>query len=89
MCRSFNVNFLTIRLWSSIWLLLMALVTTALEGAFLLKYITRFTEDIFSTLISVIFIGESVKFIKYVSCFNCKSILISINTFVYYLYCRH
>jgi hypothetical protein len=41
----------------------MALTTAALHGAAALKYVTRFTEDIFSTLISIIFIAECVKFI--------------------------
>lgn len=34
------------------------------EGSFLVAHVTPFTEDIFAALISIIFIAESVKFVK-------------------------
>lgn len=37
------------------------------EGSFLIGYVTSFTEDIFSTLIALIFIVESLKFMYKVS----------------------
>ncbi|CEF71608.1 Anion exchange protein family and Bicarbonate transporter, eukaryotic family and Bicarbonate transporter, C-terminal domain and Band 3 cytoplasmic domain and Phosphotransferase/anion transporter domain-containing protein [Strongyloides ratti] len=50
-CQNFHLDFLTIRLIT--------------DGSRLLKYVTRYTEDIFATLISFIFITESLKFIKH------------------------
>lgn len=38
----------------------------ALEGCFLVRYFTRFTEEIFACLISVIFIYEAINFLKQV-----------------------
>lgn len=35
----------------------------AVDGSRLLAYVTRFTEDIFATLISAIFIAESLHFV--------------------------
>lgn len=60
-------NFLTIRLYAGMWLLLIAVITVAFEGSSLLVYVTRFTEDIFAVLISAIFVAESLKFVTHVS----------------------
>ena len=50
----------------------------ALEGCFLIKYFTRFTEDIFELLISAIFIYEPIALLYKVS----------ILFLVYLVYCR-
>lgn len=42
-------------------------VVIGLEGSFLVKHITRFTEEIFTIVISLIFIYEVVKKMKAVS----------------------
>lgn len=57
------MDFLVIRLYAGIWILLIAIVISSVDGAKLLKYVTRFTEDIFSSLISAIFISESFNFV--------------------------
>lgn len=54
---------MVVRVWASIWVLILALVTVMLEASFLVRYVTRFTEDIFATLISLIFCYESLKFV--------------------------
>ena len=38
----------------------------ALEGCFLVRYFTRFTEEIFACLISAIFIYEAIHFLELV-----------------------
>jgi hypothetical protein len=82
LCNILDIDFLTIRLWAGVWLLLMALVTVAFHSSFLLKYVTRFTEDIFATLISIIFIAESIKFLNKVSVNNdfTKCIYLDVHT---------
>lgn len=52
-------------------------MTVALEGSRLLVYVTRFTEDIFATLISAIFVAESFEFVYRVS----GGRLVSLQTF--------
>uniref|UniRef100_A0A0N5CFI4 Anion exchange protein n=1 Tax=Strongyloides papillosus TaxID=174720 RepID=A0A0N5CFI4_STREA len=64
-CESYNLDFLTIRLITGVFIFLISLILVALDGSRLLKYVTRYTEDIFATLISFIFITESIKFIKH------------------------
>ena len=41
----------------------------ALEGCFLVRYFTRFTEEIFACLISAIFIYEAIHFLEEVCLF--------------------
>jgi hypothetical protein len=50
-----------------VWMLIMATLLVAFDGACLMKYVTKFTMDIFASLISIIFIVESGKFIVHVS----------------------
>lgn len=48
-----------------VWILVIALVFVATEAAFLVKYVSRFTQEIFAFLISLIFIYETfAKLIK-------------------------
>ncbi|VDN53128.1 unnamed protein product [Dracunculus medinensis] len=63
LCESLNLDFFTVRLHAGIWVMLIATTVVALEGSQLLIYVTRFTEDIFASLISIIFIAESFYFI--------------------------
>ncbi|VDK84007.1 unnamed protein product, partial [Onchocerca ochengi] len=62
-CTNLNIDFLTIRLYAGLWVLLISIITVAVDGSRMLCYVTRFTEDIFASLISVIFIAESLRFL--------------------------
>lgn len=59
-CKSYDVEFLTWRCWIGFWVMIILFGVVALEGCFLIKYFTRFTEDIFELLISAIFIYEPI-----------------------------
>ncbi|VDK42559.1 unnamed protein product [Anisakis simplex] len=61
-CVGLSVDFMTVRLYAGMWLMVIALVVVALDGSRLLVYVTRFTEEIFASLISAIFIAESLHF---------------------------
>lgn len=41
------------------WLIVIVILIVALEGSFLVRFISRFTQEIFSILISLIFIYET------------------------------
>ncbi|KAM9775579.1 anion exchange protein 2b isoform X1 [Syngnathus typhle] len=58
-CKSSNMEYLTGRVWIGVWLVVIALVTVAFEGSFLVRFVSRFTQEIFSFLISLIFICET------------------------------
>ena len=55
------------RTWISFWICILATVMVAFEGSVLVRYFTRFTEEIFSTLISLIFIYKTYSGLEHVS----------------------
>uniref|UniRef100_A0A3Q0T1K0 Anion exchange protein n=1 Tax=Amphilophus citrinellus TaxID=61819 RepID=A0A3Q0T1K0_AMPCI len=61
-CTSNNIEYLTGRVWIGFWLIIIVVLTVAFEGSFLVRFVSRFTQEIFSFLISLIFICET--FIK-------------------------
>ncbi|KAE8279741.1 Anion exchange protein 2 [Larimichthys crocea] len=61
-CKSNHMEYLTGRVWIGFWLIIIVVVMVAFEGSFLVRFVSRFTQEIFSFLISLIFICET--FIK-------------------------
>lgn len=59
-CVTNGVEFLTTRVYISLWLGLIGITVSGLEGSVLVKLFTRFTEDIFSALIVLLYIIESI-----------------------------
>uniref|UniRef100_F6UBP3 Anion exchange protein n=1 Tax=Monodelphis domestica TaxID=13616 RepID=F6UBP3_MONDO len=58
-CNSNGLEYLVGRVWIGFWLVLLALLMVALEGSFLVRFVSRFTQEIFAFLISLIFIYET------------------------------
>ncbi|RUS76859.1 hypothetical protein EGW08_015392, partial [Elysia chlorotica] len=67
-CENNGLEFLVFRFWIGLWVCAITTLAVALEGSFLVRYVTRFTEEIFAILISLIFIYEVIKKIMHVSC---------------------
>lgn len=67
-CTSNGLEYLVGRVWIGFWLVLLALLMVALEGSFLVRFVSRFTQEIFAFLISLIFIYET--FYKLVKIFQ-------------------
>ncbi|XP_038153833.1 anion exchange protein 2b isoform X2 [Cyprinodon tularosa] len=61
-CKANSMEYLTGRVWIGFWLIIIVVITVAFEGSFLVRFVSRFTQEIFSFLISLIFICET--FIK-------------------------
>ncbi|XP_017773289.1 PREDICTED: band 3 anion transport protein isoform X2 [Nicrophorus vespilloides] len=59
-CKANGIEYLTTRVYIGIWLGIIALFVASLEGSVFVKLFTRFTEEIFSALISLLYIVESV-----------------------------
>lgn len=59
-CQQNDLKFLTVRLYIGIWLGIIALVVSAFEGSVYVRLFTRFTQEIFSALITLIYIVEAV-----------------------------
>ncbi|XP_071527622.1 band 3 anion transport protein-like isoform X2 [Panulirus ornatus] len=64
----YDLDFLSIRVWIGLWMTVFALLVAAFEAVAIVKKITRFTEEIFSTLVCLIFIYES--FVKLAAIFQ-------------------
>ncbi|KAM9200484.1 anion exchange protein 2 isoform 1-T1 [Mergus octosetaceus] len=58
-CTSNDLEYLVGRVWIGFWLILIVLVMVAFEGSFLVRFVSRFTQEIFAFLISLIFIYET------------------------------
>lgn len=59
-CKMNNFEFLTVRLYVGLWMGIIALVVSAFEGSVLVRLFTRFTQEIFSALITLIYIVEAL-----------------------------
>ncbi|XP_061588716.1 anion exchange protein 2a isoform X2 [Cololabis saira] len=67
-CKDNGIEYLTGRVWIGFWLILIVILTVAFEGSILVRFVSRFTQEIFSFLISLIFIYET--FAKLVKIFK-------------------
>jgi len=61
MCKDYRVNFLEFRVWIGIWIFCLLLIFVTFNLSFLVKYITRFTEDCFASLVALIFIYDAIR----------------------------
>lgn len=58
-CDSNGYSFLTVRVYIGIWLTVIALTVSAFEGSAFVKLFTRFTQEIFSAIITLIYLVET------------------------------
>ncbi|XP_032454774.1 anion exchange protein 2 isoform X8 [Nasonia vitripennis] len=72
-CMANNLDFLTMRLYVGAWMAIIALAIACVEGSVLVRLFTRFTEEIFTGLISILYIVET--FIKLVNYFKRNPLL--------------
>lgn len=49
------------RLWIGVWVFLLLVILVVFNLSFMVKYITRFTEDCFATLVAIVFIFDAIK----------------------------
>ncbi|XP_076993310.1 anion exchange protein 4 [Tamandua tetradactyla] len=59
-CRDYSLDYLPFRLWVGIWVATFCLALVAIEASVLVRYFTRFTEEGFCALISLIFIYDAL-----------------------------
>ncbi|XP_041828516.1 solute carrier family 4 member 1a (Diego blood group) [Melanotaenia boesemani] len=74
-CKSQDMEYIVGRTWVGMWLVVIAVVIVAVEGSFLVRYISRFTQEIFSILISLIFIYET--FAKLIKIFQTHPLILN------------
>ena len=59
LCRRMSWGFLEMRVWVGVWTAFFLLVIVATDASVVVGLITRFTEEAFATLISIIFIIQA------------------------------
>ncbi|XP_051894383.1 anion exchange protein 2-like isoform X2 [Pristis pectinata] len=77
-CEYIGVNYLAGRIWVGLWMIIIVILLVAFEGSFLVRFISRFTQEIFSILISLIFIYET--FNKLFKIFKAHPLTVHYNT---------
>ena len=60
-CNKNNIDFLPAYAWVGIWTGVILLILAVTDASCLMRYFTRFTDEIFAALISLIFIYEAVE----------------------------
>lgn len=58
--ENLDIEYLPFRAWIGIWVMFICFIIVAFEGCFLVRYFTRFTEEIFACLIAFTFIYDAV-----------------------------
>jgi len=66
LCLDMEIPFLPMYQWIGFWTALILLLLAAFDASYLMRYFTRFSDDVFSALMSLMFIYEAVKAIIYV-----------------------
>ncbi|XP_051743481.1 solute carrier family 4 member 1a (Diego blood group) isoform X2 [Ctenopharyngodon idella] len=74
-CKSHGFEYIVGRVWVGMWLIIIVVVIVAVEGSFLVRFISRFTQEIFSILISLIFIYET--FSKLIKIFKAHPLILN------------
>ncbi len=59
--QAVGLDFLSLRVWTGVWTAIIALVVAAFQGSVLVRYFTKFTKDIFASLVALLFIFEAVR----------------------------
>ena len=60
-CQSAEIPFLPTYAWVGVWSGIMLIICAVTDLSYLMKYFTRFTDEIFAALVAVIFIVEAIK----------------------------
>ena len=58
-CSQYGFDFLTVRVYVGCWMAVISLVVAAFEGSVYVRLFTRFTQEMFSALITIIYIVET------------------------------
>ena len=60
-CQDNHIDYLAIRVWTGVWMIIIALFVAMFQGSVLVKYFTKFTKDVFSALVALLYIFEALK----------------------------
>ncbi len=66
LCKQYEIPFLPTYAWVGFWTALLMIILAVTDASCLMKYFTRFTDEIFAALISVIFIYKAIESLVYI-----------------------
>ncbi|XP_038047083.1 anion exchange protein 3-like isoform X11 [Patiria miniata] len=69
-CETIGIELLPFRTWVGFWIFVISIVVVAFEGSILVRYFTRFTEEILTVLISMVFLYETFLGLYHTICAN-------------------
>jgi MFS superfamily sulfate permease-like transporter len=61
LCQSLQSDFWTVRCCVSLWTTFFIIILVAFEGSFMIRHVTRFTEEIFALIIALVYLYEPFK----------------------------
>ncbi|CAF3766130.1 unnamed protein product [Rotaria socialis] len=61
LCQSLDADFWTVRCCVSLWTTFFIIMLVAFEGSFMIRHVTRFTEEIFALIIALVYLYEPFK----------------------------
>lgn len=61
LCQKYQIPFLSTAFWVGMWTMLYMWILAATDASSLIRFFTRFTDEIFAALISLIFVVEAIK----------------------------
>ncbi|XP_022695652.1 anion exchange protein 2-like isoform X1 [Varroa jacobsoni] len=79
-CKEHTIDFLGVRVWIAAWCALIGLLVCAFEMSTFVCYFTRFTQEIFSALISLLYLYESLNKLRIIFVNNP---LLSVDEYIY------
>jgi hypothetical protein len=60
-CQDLGLDFIAVYAWTGIWAGLILIVLAVTNASNLMRFFSRFTDDIFAALVSLIFVIEAVR----------------------------
>ncbi|CAF0881089.1 unnamed protein product [Adineta steineri] len=70
LCQSLSADFWTVRCCVSLWTTFFIIILVAFEGSFMIRHVTRFTEEIFALIIALVYLYEPFKKLYKIFCLN-------------------
>lgn len=61
LCQSLRTDYWTVRCCVSLWTTVFIIILVAFEGSFMIRHVTRFTEEIFALIIAAVYLYEPFK----------------------------
>jgi hypothetical protein len=81
LCQMLNSDFWTVRCCVSLWTTFFIIMLVAFEGSFMIRHVTRFTEEIFAMIIALVYLYEPFKKLYKVSQIPARVMLWQVNIF--------